>query len=632
MARLAPELDKSGDGGAASGGKKRRAEAAQRAAMDRMRASQRAAADLLMRFEDVEDDDDDDDGTQRAKGSNEALVCAICREEGGGHHLGFVGFAHQMPEIRAPATTQPGGPARPPLGWTFRAQPAAPAVRAHELEAWGMVDAAAATSTSTATMAPVAATAPMANEAQSSRAVAAADVNSSLRVHFCGHVIHSECKAGYLRMLAPPNHHALHNRTTSQFLCPLCKAPSNLWLRSQAESLNWAMPEDANERWNLGKLASHEPPVSFPAEDALTLADLCQAGEGFAGVVAGFAKSLGRRVEACLASPAGKADAYGELRKLAGKKEWTSMLALIRHWLPAFSAAEFVAFKAALQRMLHTGIEPTLIPWLCTSGYVLSVDPFVMLVSLLVATQSTTFSLCVAALLATRGTFMPDTPRLLGFLQRALVLVMMTAPVGALPAEEIEVNDAAVLWTVLRLGSSAALPRGVQDMAAAWTGFPIPKHVPQRLIALPQRFDALFAIVEPRALCFSKGKPITSPATMALCLLCGDVVCAGGECCRRGDGGLATQHAAACSKGTGVFLLVQRAEVLLMFHEQSVLMPAPYVDARGETDPGLQRGAPLHLDAALLEELQQLFADGRVPAKVMSTRALLSHVIRSGFF
>ena len=79
----------------------------------------------------------------------------------------------------------------------------------------------------------------------------------------------------------------------------------------------------------------------------------------------------------------------------------------------------------------------------------------------------------------------------------------------------------------------------------------------------------------------------------ALCLICGAWCCCEGWCCRevlRGiNVGSCTAHASRCGAGIGIFLRVQDCRVVLLngigkgcFH------PSPYLDAYGETDPGLR--------------------------------------------
>jgi len=96
--------------------------------------------------------------------------------------------------------------------------------------------------------------------------------------------------------------------------------------------------------------------------------------------------------------------------------------------------------------------------------------------------------------------------------------------------------------------------------------------------------------------------------------------------------GLATLHAQTCGRGIGVLLFCQRAEVLLIKGDYSAFMPAPYVDARGETDPGLRRGQPMYLDENAMQSLQNMFADGKIPSTVVSLRMNSTQVLRLGWF
>lgn len=83
----------------------------------------------------------------------------------------------------------------------------------------------------------------------------------------------------------------------------------------------------------------------------------------------------------------------------------------------------------------------------------------------------------------------------------------------------------------------------------------------------------------------------------ALCLLCGDVVCAD-NCV----------HAhAELTADVGIFLHVSSTSVLLVRGERLATWGSPYLDEHGEEDIELRRGKPLRLNAARYAQLRRLW-------------------------
>ena len=114
---------------------------------------------------------------------------------------------------------------------------------------------------------------------------------------------------------------------------------------------------------------------------------------------------------------------------------------------------------------------------------------------------------------------------------------------------------------------------------------------------------------------------------MALCLLCGQTVCAGTADCRVDGIGPCTRHASRCSIGAcGAFLLLQRSTVLLLRGAKAAYYPSMYVDLNGEEDPGLMRGRPLSLSRHRLQSLEQLLWRGRVGKEVGSRQVTAESV------
>lgn len=85
--------------------------------------------------------------------------------------------------------------------------------------------------------------------------------------------------------------------------------------------------------------------------------------------------------------------------------------------------------------------------------------------------------------------------------------------------------------------------------------------------------------------------------------------------------GSCTYHAHECSGGVGVFLRIRSCQILLLSGcSKGCYMHAPYIDDHGETDFGLVRGNPLHLNRLHYERLQHLWMNHAIPEQV--SRAL----------
>jgi E3 ubiquitin-protein ligase UBR2 len=79
----------------------------------------------------------------------------------------------------------------------------------------------------------------------------------------------------------------------------------------------------------------------------------------------------------------------------------------------------------------------------------------------------------------------------------------------------------------------------------------------------------------------------------AKCLICGQWLCCEAWCCKQTIGdkdvGSCTAHALTCGAGVGIFLRVRDCIVLLLNGVgKGCFFASPYLDAYGETDPGLR--------------------------------------------
>jgi hypothetical protein len=166
-----------------------------------------------------------------------------------------------------------------------------------------------------------------------------------------------------------------------------------------------------------------------------------------------------------------------------------------------------------------------------------------------------------------------------------------------------------------------------------------------KLIDLPETFDSLYTSLMSFECKLCKRRP----DCLMLCLICGELLCAMGDCCRscsqrggstsffpaeiagapggarRSGMGEATRHAILCGGGIGVQLMITAnapySTVVWLFRgEFCVNYCGIYLDAHGEEDAGFRRGRTLTLNMARYRALSLLYARGLVGREVLSCR------------
>ena len=151
---------------------------------------------------------------------------------------------------------------------------------------------------------------------------------------------------------------------------------------------------------------------------------------------------------------------------------------------------------------------------------------------------------------------------------------------------------------------------------------------PRSLCELPHRFTDLYSRLSHHRCVTTKA----FPEEPAICMTCGELLCAGSQCCKRNGVGALTRHVASCGAGCGLFFLVHRCGTVLIRGPHAAYSISPYVDEHGEEDSGLRRGRPLHLDADRMRQLGRLWASHAVAGEVVRERVLRERVIREGYF
>ncbi len=167
---------------------------------------------------------------------------------------------------------------------------------------------------------------------------------------------------------------------------------------------------------------------------------------------------------------------------------------------------------------------------------------------------------------------------------------------------------------------------------------------PFTLVPLPHLFTDLYTSLRTKT-CWRCCKPVTS--TIALCLLCGDVMCAGDKRCRHPDKESpsdplgskmrrsCTRHAIQEHGGMAVYYLVQENVVLISRGDMAAFWDAGslYVDANGE-DVGRIAGKkrPLFLSPSRRAALQYMVATHNVGAATSGLRSVLERVVKLGWY
>lgn len=109
----------------------------------------------------------------------------------------------------------------------------------------------------------------------------------------------------------------------------------------------------------------------------------------------------------------------------------------------------------------------------------------------------------------------------------------------------------------------------------------------------------------------------------AVCLICGEVLNAGGK-------GECTRHTFKCGAGAGMFFLLQECSGLILHKSKAAYIHSPYVDSHGETPQF--RGRPLNLDMGRYEHLRGMWMGHGIRQTVVAERGSSRQVILPDFY
>nr|XP_045609964.1 E3 ubiquitin-protein ligase UBR2-like isoform X2 [Procambarus clarkii] len=153
-----------------------------------------------------------------------------------------------------------------------------------------------------------------------------------------------------------------------------------------------------------------------------------------------------------------------------------------------------------------------------------------------------------------------------------------------------------------------------------------------QLVSLPRDYSELINTVSQFPCPASSGDDSRTPT---MCLVCGKMLCSQSYCCQtefpegsRQMVGACTYHAHHCGAGTGIFLRVRECKILLLSGRiKGCFVNPPYLDEYGETDQGLKRGNPLHLDAMQYSRLHSMWLSHAIPDTIAHTMESNSSVV-----
>ncbi|OQR90247.1 hypothetical protein THRCLA_09396 [Thraustotheca clavata] len=120
---------------------------------------------------------------------------------------------------------------------------------------------------------------------------------------------------------------------------------------------------------------------------------------------------------------------------------------------------------------------------------------------------------------------------------------------------------------------------------------------------------------------------------IAICMRCGEAVCAGSDCCKVNGKGACSLHVEHCGHGNSAFFLLKQCSILLVGeHGRASLFSSPYVDEFGEEDLYVKRGRPLYLAPKRLMVLFQLIVSHSIAIEVSKARRTSEQYIRAYYY
>ncbi|BGP26637.1 E3 ubiquitin-protein ligase UBR1 [Rhodotorula toruloides] len=145
---------------------------------------------------------------------------------------------------------------------------------------------------------------------------------------------------------------------------------------------------------------------------------------------------------------------------------------------------------------------------------------------------------------------------------------------------------------------------------------PLEHVVPYELLGLPDKLDTLLALsIEAKC-----KRCDGAPENPALCLFCGEMLCAQSFCCMVGEEdaahGECNEHMWTCAGSVGLYYLIKRNAILYLHADRGAFSTPPYLDSHGEVDVGARRirsQFPQFLHRGRYDELRKLWLSQGIP-------------------
>ncbi|KAF8879924.1 hypothetical protein BD779DRAFT_1550399 [Infundibulicybe gibba] len=134
-----------------------------------------------------------------------------------------------------------------------------------------------------------------------------------------------------------------------------------------------------------------------------------------------------------------------------------------------------------------------------------------------------------------------------------------------------------------------------------------------RLARLPLVLDNLFGMHDKALVC---ARCNTTPADVAICLICGTTCCMQSDCCTESNWGECNMHTRECGGAIGVYFLVKRCSLLYLYAASGTFAQSPYLDAHGEADISMRRGRRQYLHHARWEDIRRTWLTHGIPTMI----------------
>jgi hypothetical protein len=171
-------------------------------------------------------------------------------------------------------------------------------------------------------------------------------------------------------------------------------------------------------------------------------------------------------------------------------------------------------------------------------------------------------------------------------------------------------NESQISTSLVTFNSKKCVPL----IGGFMTEIPVKNTGRPRVAMIPTSYTDLYAEL---------GLLLPESEQTAVCLICGEVLNAGGK-------GECTKHSYKCGAGAGMFFLLQECTGLIMHNGKAAYIHSPYVDSHGETPQ--YRGRPLNLDRERYDHLHEVWSGHGIRQQVSAERGNSRQIIVPDFY